>query len=68
MAVVEQCKGLSGAEVHACDLRGAAALIVAGLAASGVTVVTGLCYLDRGYENLDGGLRSLGADIVRAED
>lgn len=68
MAVVEQCRGLSGAEVHACDLRGAAALIVAGLAASGVTVVTGLCYLDRGYENLDGGLRSLGADIVRAED
>jgi len=65
MAVVEQSAGLSGASLHACDLRGAAALIVAGLAAAGVTEVTGLCYLDRGYENFERGLRELGADIMR---
>ena len=68
MAVVEQCPALSGARVEACDLRGAAALIVAGLAARGVTEVTGLCHLDRGYESLERGLRALGADIMRVPD
>lgn len=65
MAVVEQCPGLTGARLTACDLRGAAALIVAGLAAGGVTEVTGLCHLDRGYQDFDRGLRSLGAEIYR---
>lgn len=68
MAVVEHSPGLSGADVHACDLRGAAALIVAGLAAAGVTEVTGLCYLDRGYERFESNLRKLGADIMRVPD
>ena len=65
MAVVEQSQNLTGAPVTACDLRGAAALIIAGLAARGVTEVSGLCHLDRGYEALDRNLRSLGADIMR---
>ncbi len=65
MAVVEQCTGLTGARLTACDLRGAAALIVAGLAAGGTTEVSGLCYLDRGYEHFEQSLRSLGADIMR---
>jgi len=65
MAVVEQSPGLTGAKLAACDLRGAAALIVAGLAAAGVTEVTGLCHLDRGYESFEHGLRSLGAEIYR---
>ncbi len=68
MAVVEQCQGLTGAKVTACDLRGAAALIVAGLAAGGVTEVTGLCHLDRGYQDFERGLRSLGAQIYRTEN
>ncbi len=68
MAVVESCRGLTGAKLTACDLRGAAALIVAGLAAKGVTEVTGMCYLDRGYEELEKGLRALGAEIYRVSE
>jgi UDP-N-acetylglucosamine 1-carboxyvinyltransferase len=56
---------LQGAEVAATDLRAAAALILAGLAAEGVTRVTELSHLDRGYVNFHGKLAALGADIVR---
>ena len=56
---------LQGAEVSATDLRAAAALILAGLAAEGVTRVTELSHLDRGYVNFHGKLAALGADIVR---
>ncbi len=54
---------LHGAAVQGTDLRGAAALVVAGLAAEGVTTVSGLRHIRRGYEDLDGTLRGLGADI-----
>ena len=56
---------LTGARVEATDLRAAAALIVAGLAAEGETVVEGLQHLDRGYEDLAGKLAQVGAKIVR---
>jgi UDP-N-acetylglucosamine 1-carboxyvinyltransferase len=56
---------LVGAEVTASDLRASAALILAGLAARGETVVRQVHHLDRGYEGLDTKLRSLGADIQR---
>ena len=56
---------LSGAPVMGTDLRASAALVLAGLAAEGKTIVRGLHHLDRGYEELDGKLRSLGADIHR---
>src|SRR6476661_6172222 len=56
---------LQGAEVAATDLRAAAALILAGLAAEGVTRVTELKHLDRGYVNFHLKLASLGADIIR---
>lgn len=56
---------LQGAEVAATDLRAAAALILAGLMAEGVTRVTELSHLDRGYVNFHGKLAALGADIVR---
>lgn len=59
---------LQGAEVAATDLRAAAALIVAGLAAEGVTRVTELKHLDRGYVNFHGKLAALGADIERIKD
>ncbi|MFC5589158.1 UDP-N-acetylglucosamine 1-carboxyvinyltransferase [Sporosarcina soli] len=56
---------LQGAEVAATDLRAAAALILAGLVAEGVTRVTELSHLDRGYVNFHTKLAALGADIVR---
>ena len=59
---------LQGAEVAATDLRAAAALIVAGLVADGVTRVTELKHLDRGYVNFHGKLAALGADIERIKD
>lgn len=56
-----------GAEVSATDLRAAAALILAGLVASGKTTVTNLNYLDRGYYDIEAKLRKLGADIKRVK-
>lgn len=65
VAVVEGVKRLSGTEVTAMDLRGAAALVVAGLGAEGVTKISGLSHIDRGYENLENNLESVGASIKR---
>ena len=59
---------LSGASVMASDLRASAALIVAALAASGITEVLRVYHLDRGYEDMVGKLRSLGARIARVGD
>jgi UDP-N-acetylglucosamine 1-carboxyvinyltransferase len=59
---------LQGAEVAATDLRAAAALVLSGLVAEGVTRVTELKHLDRGYVNFHGKLASLGADIERVKD
>ena len=65
MAVVEGVQRLTGAPVSATDLRGAAALIIAGLAAEGTTVVSELHHLDRGYEQIERSLAQLGASIER---
>jgi UDP-N-acetylglucosamine 1-carboxyvinyltransferase len=65
VAIVDGVERLSGAPVEATDLRGGAALVVAGLAAYGVTEVSGLNHLDRGYEKLENNLAALGAEIVR---
>jgi UDP-N-acetylglucosamine 1-carboxyvinyltransferase len=59
---------LSGAPVVATDLRASAALVLAGLAAEGKTVIQGLHHLDRGYDNLEEKLRQLGARIQRVQD
>ncbi len=64
-AVVRGVSRLSGAPVRAPDIRAGAALVVAGLAAEGSTVVSGVHHVDRGYDDLVGRLRSLGADITR---
>ena len=56
---------LHGAEVKASDLRAGACLVIAGLAANGVTTVSNIEYIDRGYENLIDKLKRLGADIKR---
>ncbi len=67
IAVVEGVRGLTGAPVQACDLRAGAALIVAALSASGVSVIEGVHHIERGYEDIVDKLRGVGADIVRAE-
>ncbi len=59
---------LSGAPVIGSDLRAAAALVVAGLAASGLTTIKGLQFLDRGYDRLDLKLLSVGAKIKRISE
>jgi UDP-N-acetylglucosamine 1-carboxyvinyltransferase len=64
-AIVRGVPRLSGARVRALDIRAGAALVLAGLAADGITDVSGAEHIDRGYENLDERLRSLGADIER---
>lgn len=58
---------LQGARVTARDLRGGAALVIAGLAARGETRVDNICVIDRGYERIEDMLGALGADIARVE-
>jgi UDP-N-acetylglucosamine 1-carboxyvinyltransferase len=64
-AFIEGVSQLSGAPVTGSDLRAAAAMVLAGLAAEGTTHVQGLEHLDRGYDNLEGKLNAVGASIVR---
>ena len=63
-AVIEGVPFLTGAPVAACDLRAGAAVVIAGLCAKGETVVEEVSYIERGYQDLVGKLRSLGADIT----
>ena len=64
-AVVRGVPRLSSAPVRALDLRAGAALIVAALGAEGVTEITDVGHVDRGYEDVDGKLASLGAELSR---
>jgi UDP-N-acetylglucosamine 1-carboxyvinyltransferase len=64
-AVVRGVPRLSGAQVKSHDIRAGAAMVVAGLAAEGTTTITGVHHIDRGYDDLVGRLRSVGADIER---
>lgn len=65
-AVVHGVEALSGAEVRSPDLRGGAALVMAGLVADGMTTVSDIYHIDRGYERFVEKLRSLGAYVGRA--
>ena len=67
VAIIEGGSSLTGAQVTATDLRAGAALIVAGLAAQGQTVIGNVKYLDRGYECFEDKLTALGADISRIQ-
>jgi len=67
-AIIQGVGSLSGAEVMATDLRASASLILAGLAAEGVTEVSRVYHLDRGYERLDTKLAKLGANIKRVRE
>ncbi|MBW1649621.1 MAG: UDP-N-acetylglucosamine 1-carboxyvinyltransferase [Deltaproteobacteria bacterium] len=64
-AMVKGVKFLSGAPVMASDLRASASLVLAGLAAKGVTEINRIYHLDRGYENIEAKFSALGADIKR---
>ncbi|WP_066189016.1 MULTISPECIES: UDP-N-acetylglucosamine 1-carboxyvinyltransferase [Gracilibacillus] len=66
-AIVQGPTPLEGAKVKASDLRAGASLIVAGLLANGVTEITGVDHIDRGYANITEKLKSLGANIWREE-
>ncbi|MBC5764816.1 UDP-N-acetylglucosamine 1-carboxyvinyltransferase [Ramlibacter albus] len=66
-AVVHGVKRLSGAVVMATDLRASASLVIAGLVADGETLVDRIYHLDRGYEQMETKLRSIGADIERVQ-
>jgi UDP-N-acetylglucosamine 1-carboxyvinyltransferase len=68
LAIIRGVPMLSGAPVIATDLRASAALVLAGLAADGVTTIQGLQHLDRGYDNLEGKLKTLGAKLIRVEE
>jgi len=67
-AQVDGVEKLSGAHVQATDLRASASLILAGLAAEGVTEIHRVYHLDRGYERIEEKLFRLGADISREKD
>ncbi len=64
-AFIEGVKGFSGAKVSAPDLRAGAALVMAGLAGTGITIVDQIEYIQRGYEAFEDKLVGLGANIVR---
>lgn len=65
VCIVKGVKKLSGAYVETSDLRAGSALVIAGLAAEGATVVANIFHIDRGYENFEQKLRGLGAQILR---
>ena len=66
-AVIQGVDSLLGAPVKASDLRASAALVLAGLKADGVTEVSRVYHIDRGYEHLDEKLQELGAHIERVK-
>ena len=67
-AIIKGVKKLSGTKVRVTDLRGGASLVLGGLAAKGTTNVEDIQYILRGYENLDGKLKNLGAEIYTVKD
>lgn len=68
VALIKGASELQGAEVYATDLRAAAALVLAGLRANGITRVRNLKYLDRGYYQFHTKLQRLGADVERVDN
>jgi UDP-N-acetylglucosamine 1-carboxyvinyltransferase len=63
VAVIDGGRRLTGAPVHACDLRAGAAMVIAGMVASGVTEIDDIHFIERGYERFVEKLNALGADI-----
>ena len=68
IAVIEGVQTLTGAPVAACDLRAGAAMVIAGLCAEGTTIIEDVEYIERGYQDIVGKLRGLGADIIAVSE
>lgn len=68
VAVIEGVESLRGCPVKACDLRAGAAMVIAGLAAQGTTVVSDIKYVERGYENITAKLQGMGADFTKVDE
>jgi UDP-N-acetylglucosamine 1-carboxyvinyltransferase len=67
-ATIEGVESLNGSPVKADDLRAGAAMLIAGLIAKGTTSIENIVYIDRGYDNVVGKMKNLGADIVRISE
>jgi UDP-N-acetylglucosamine 1-carboxyvinyltransferase len=67
LAIVEGVEHLTGAQLEACDLRAGAAMLIAALAAQGVSEITNVQYIERGYEDVIGKIRALGGNIRAVE-
>ena len=64
-AIIKGVSSLRGCPVEALDLRGGAALVLAGLMAEGTTLIRGIEHIERGYEDFAGGIRNLGGKIEK---
>ena len=67
VAVIEGVRHLTGAPVHACDLRAGAAMLIAALAAHGISEITNVQYIERGYEDVIGKIRAIGGSVRAVE-
>ncbi|MEA3419728.1 MAG: UDP-N-acetylglucosamine 1-carboxyvinyltransferase, partial [Campylobacterota bacterium] len=68
IAAIHPIAELNAADIMATDLRASSALVLAALVAKGATNVHRIYHLDRGYDNLEGKLSELGADIIRLKE
>ena len=68
VAIIEGINHFDGAPIQACDLRAGAAMVIAALAAQGTTEISNIQYIERGYEDIVGKLRAVGADIRVVEE
>lgn len=68
VAIIEGINHFDGAPIQACDLRAGAAMVIAALAAQGSTEISNIQYIERGYEDIVGKLRAVGADIRVIEE
>ena len=67
LAIIEGVEHLSGAQLEACDLRAGAAMLIAALAAHGISEITNVQYIERGYEDIIGKIRAIGGRIRAVE-
>ena len=68
LAIIEGVERLTGAQLEACDLRAGAAMLIAALAAHGISEITNVQYIERGYEDVIGKIRSIGGNIRSVEE
>ena len=67
LAIIEGVERLTGAQLEACDLRAGAAMLIAALAAHGISEITNVQYIERGYEDVTGKIRGVGGSIRAVE-